>query len=78
MERRESSNGGFKVFATIYPDFVVVLLPAALVTVKLIVYFPAAEYVSTGYSTVEYVISSKFHFLAVGDPVLKTFTIFNC
>ena len=78
MERRESSNGGFQSFCDNIPDFVVVLLPAALVTVKLTVYFPAAEYVSTGYLTVEYVISSKFHFLAVGDPVLKTFTIFNC
>lgn len=34
---------GFKVFATIHPDFVVVLLPAALVAVKLTVYFHAAE-----------------------------------
>jgi hypothetical protein len=61
--QRKHQWGGFKVFATIYPDFVVVLLPAALVAVKLTVYFPAAEYVCTGYLTVEDVLSPKFHFL---------------
>jgi hypothetical protein len=53
-----------------YTVFVVVLLPAALVTLKLTLYFPAIVYLCTGFFWVEYVLSPKLHFHDVGAPVL--------
>jgi len=49
-----------------YPDMVLVLLPAAFFTVKLTVYFPALLYLCTGFLAVEYVLSPKLHFQEVG------------
>ena len=54
----------------IYPDIVLVLLPAAFFTVKLTLYFPALLYVCAGFLVVEYVPSPKLHFHDVGAPVL--------
>ena len=46
------------------------LVPTELVTVSVIVYFPAADYLCVGFCKVEEVPSPKLHFHLVGDPVL--------
>jgi len=47
-----------------------VLLPASFVTVSVILYFPTLEYLCVGFCRVDDVPSPKFHFHAVGFPVL--------
>ncbi len=46
------------------------MLPAELVTVSVTVYFPVLEYLCVGFCRVDDVPSPKFHFHAVGIPVL--------
>ena len=53
----------------------IVLLSAVFFTVKLTVYSPALLYVCTGFLAVEYVSSPKFHFHAVGVPVLMSVNV---
>ena len=48
-ETEKAGTGGFKAFTTIKLDFVTVLLPAAFLTVRLTVYFPALLYVCEGF-----------------------------
>lgn len=63
----------------IYPDLVTILLPAAFLAVKLIVYFPALLYVWSGFCCVEVFPSPKTQFHEVGDPVLLSVNVtFNC
>ncbi len=50
--------------------FVIVPVPALLLTVSFTVKFPAVEYICFGLLTVEYVPSPKLQFHAVGAPVL--------
>jgi hypothetical protein len=52
-----------------------VLLPAALPTVKLTVYFPAAVYLCVVFCLAEVVPSPKFHFHEVGEPVLVSLKV---
>ena len=47
-----------------------VLLPAALVTFRVTVYFPAFVYLCTGFLAVEVYLSPKFQRYDVDDPVL--------
>ena len=44
-EAEKAGTGGFKAFTTIKLDFVAVSLPAAFLTVRLTLYFPALLYV---------------------------------
>ncbi len=54
------------------------LLPASFVAVIVTVYFPVLEYLCVGFLAVEVVPSPKFHFHAVGVPVLLSVnTTFN-
>src|SRR5665647_1201128 len=69
-EAEKAGTGGFKRFTTIKLDFVTLLLPAAFVTVKLTVYFPALLYICTGFLSVEVSLSPKFQRYDVGDPLL--------
>ena len=48
-ETEKAGTGGFKAFKTIKLDFVTLLLPAAFLTVRLTVYFPALLYVCEGF-----------------------------
>jgi len=55
-----------------------VLLPASFVTVSVTLYFPTLEYLCVGFCRVDDVPSPKFHFHAVGVPVLLSVnTTFN-
>ncbi len=46
------------------------MLPAELVTVSVTLYFPTLEYLCVGFLAVDDVPSPKFHFHAVGVPLL--------
>ena len=48
-EAEKAGTGGFKAFTTIKLNFVTLLLPAAFLTVRLTVYFPALLYVCKGF-----------------------------
>jgi len=48
-EAEKAGTGGFKAFTTIKLNFVTLLLPAAFLTVRLTVYFPALLYVCEGF-----------------------------
>ena len=70
-DAEKEATGAFRAVTTfIWLDFVTELLPAALVTVKPTVYFPASLYVCVGILSVEVVPSPKLHFQLVGVPVL--------
>ena len=75
-DAEKEATGAFRAVATfIWLDFVTELLPAALVTVKPTVYFPAPLYVCVGFLSVEVVPSPKLHFQLVGVPVLLSLNV---
>jgi hypothetical protein len=70
VDAMKEATGAFNALIVIYPIFVSILLPAALVAVKLILYVPAVVYMCEGFSVVDVLLSPKYQDHEVGELVL--------